>query len=235
MASFASIDVGALEISFDDLAFIDDQVHLIPNTYKQEGFEIYTDASPASNWHVYGEFNSNYAGSAGIYTNAGFGTGVYLYYRPIGTETNYFDAISVDMTRAYFNNYASFNVTFIGKFYDGRPSVSQVFTVNGTSTTFETFYFNDEFKGVRQLFIYSGGNPQAQFDNFNISLSPVPGDINNDGLVNVGDLLLMQRYILNLITLDTAAIERGDLYPENSGDGSLTVSDFLLLMQLLKI
>lgn len=56
------------------------------------------------------------------------------------------------------------------------------------------------------------------------------GDINADGQVNVVDMLLVQRHVLNLAILDAQQIERADLYPEG-GDGVVNMSDLLLIMQ----
>ena len=58
------------------------------------------------------------------------------------------------------------------------------------------------------------------------------GDINNDGLINVADMLLIQRHIHNYILFDQFEIARGDLYPANSGDGFLSISDALILSKL---
>lgn len=56
------------------------------------------------------------------------------------------------------------------------------------------------------------------------------GDVNADGSVNAADLLLVQRHVLSLITLDAQQIERADLYPAG-GDGQITMSDSLLLIR----
>lgn len=57
----------------------------------------------------------------------------------------------------------------------------------------------------------------------------VAGDANGDGVANTADILLVQRHIRQLDTLDAAALERCDLYPEGAPDGMLDVSDLLLL------
>lgn len=54
------------------------------------------------------------------------------------------------------------------------------------------------------------------------------GDVNGDGVVNMADVLLAQKAILGMQTLDAAAIARGDLYPAG-GDGKLTLSDVFLI------
>ncbi len=42
-------------------------------------------------------------------------------------------------------------------------------------------------------------------------LRPVPGDSNDDGQVNVGDIVLAQRHVLGLITLSPSQITLQDL------------------------
>lgn len=60
----------------------------------------------------------------------------------------------------------------------------------------------------------------------------IAGDINDDSLVDLADLLLLQRHITGVeIISDAGAIHRGDLYP--AGDGLLSISDLLQLQQLL--
>ncbi|MEH6591124.1 MAG: S8 family serine peptidase [Halioglobus sp.] len=67
----------------------------------------------------------------------------------------------------------------------------------------------------------------------NVSDSPgQPGDVSGDGIVEIADLLLLQRYIIGSTTLDADAISRADLHRQ-SGDGVLDISDVLLLQNLL--
>ncbi len=56
------------------------------------------------------------------------------------------------------------------------------------------------------------------------------GDVSLDGVVNAADILLSQRYLLGLTVLNAEQIATGDLYPV-SGDGQLTLSDSLLILQ----
>jgi len=43
------------------------------------------------------------------------------------------------------------------------------------------------------------------------------GDINEDGNVNAGDIVLAQRHVLGLITLTPLQIAHGDVYPATGG------------------
>ena len=56
------------------------------------------------------------------------------------------------------------------------------------------------------------------------------GDINGDGVLNMTDVLLAQKHILQMQTLDAASIARGDFYPAG-GNGELTLSDVLLIQK----
>lgn len=71
-----------------------------------------------------------------------------------------------------------------------------------------------------------------------IDLSPhSDGDVapsgSPDGMVNAGDLLLMQRIVLGLETATSVDLEHGDLYPAGAPDGQIDLSDLLLMFPLL--
>ena len=54
---------------------------------------------------------------------------------------------------------------------------------------------------------------------------------NNDGEVNVADLLLLTRHVNGLTVLNDAQKARVDLYPANTPDGQLTIQNLLLLQR----
>lgn len=58
------------------------------------------------------------------------------------------------------------------------------------------------------------------------------GDPDGDGRVTVADLVLLQRHLLGLTSLNSEQVSRLDLYPAEA-DGELTVSDLLVLQSLL--
>jgi hypothetical protein len=64
------------------------------------------------------------------------------------------------------------------------------------------------------------------------TLGGIAGDINNDGHVDVADLLLMQSALTGQISLDTGQTRRGDISP-TGGDGVINMSDLLALQALL--
>jgi len=55
------------------------------------------------------------------------------------------------------------------------------------------------------------------------------GDINQDGVLSIADIIIMQRFILELSTSSTEQLRRGDIYPVGSPDNQLTISDLVLL------
>ena len=59
------------------------------------------------------------------------------------------------------------------------------------------------------------------------------GDVNGDGQVNVGDLLLAHRHVLGISPLSQPQIDRGDLYPPDAADGVLNMSDLILLQKMV--
>lgn len=78
---------------------------------------------------------------------------------------------------------------------------------------------------------------QGDTDDYDPNVYPgsivTDGDVNGNGAINAGDLVLMQRHVMGISALDTDSITRGDLYPAGTGDGVLTVQDLLLLQKLV--
>jgi len=75
------------------------------------------------------------------------------------------------------------------------------------------------------------------FPRLEISLTlfgAIAGDANDDGKVDVADLLLVQRHVTGVDPLNAAAVMRCDLYPAGDPDGALDGADLLLLQQLLQ-
>jgi len=59
------------------------------------------------------------------------------------------------------------------------------------------------------------------------------GDVNGDGVLNVVDMLLLERHVLGYITLSSDQIQSVDVYPADVGDGVLNIQDMLILSKML--
>lgn len=70
-------------------------------------------------------------------------------------------------------------------------------------------------------------------DPLNAASTPVYGDLDGDGQVNAGDVLLVSRIALGLLTPTTNQLLRGDVAPLNAGvplpDGVINAADVLLI------
>jgi hypothetical protein len=60
---------------------------------------------------------------------------------------------------------------------------------------------------------------------------PVDGDVNQDGKVDAGDVLLLQRHVLGLAVLSPDGLARGDMYPPGGGDTVINVQDLILVLR----
>ncbi|MDH3921933.1 MAG: hypothetical protein OES28_03835, partial [Desulfobulbaceae bacterium] len=88
-------------------------------------------------------------------------------------------------------------------------------------------------------------NPNEQdtdFDGLLDQVDPVPllfnfndGDVVTDGDVNAGDYLVVMRAVLGLTPVTDDMLTHADLYPQGTPDGSITLQDLVLLLQLLLI
>jgi hypothetical protein len=77
------------------------------------------------------------------------------------------------------------------------------------------------------------GDGITDLDEYLISVTVPNGDINNDGQINVADVLLATRHTTSLSTLSALQIARGDLYPSGSPDGVFNLSDLILLQKII--
>jgi hypothetical protein len=81
---------------------------------------------------------------------------------------------------------------------------------------------------IRNTFTNNGGT----IVNGSVTVGELPviaGDISGDGQLDSADILLAARHVMELTVLDLAQITRGDVYPASSGDGQITLSDWLLI------
>ncbi|MFK5947770.1 MAG: hypothetical protein QM500_03235 [Methylococcales bacterium] len=61
----------------------------------------------------------------------------------------------------------------------------------------------------------------------------IDGDLNEDGQVDIRDLLIMQKVILNMQVANQNQLVKGDLFPPTNRDHVLSISDLLLLQKII--
>lgn len=108
---------------------------------------------------------------------------------------------------------------------DGLPDVAEDVDTNCAVDAGETDALNADTDGD------GIGDAQDQYP-LDPLQSGLIGDISGDGGLNIQDLLLMERLLAGLVTLDAAATYRADLHPDG-GDGVIDISDLLALQALL--
>jgi len=66
-----------------------------------------------------------------------------------------------------------------------------------------------------------------------IGAVPLPGDVDGDTRLTAADVALARRHVLGETVLGSAQTARGDVYPAPVGDGTVTLSDLLLIQRFL--
>lgn len=80
----------------------------------------------------------------------------------------------------------------------------------------------------------SAGATPLQLPSIQLGVVERSGDVSGNGVLDVADLLLVQRHLSGQQLLDAAEKIRADVYPATgTGDGTVTVSDLLKLQQAL--
>ena len=80
------------------------------------------------------------------------------------------------------------------------------------------------------------GSAYCSFD-FDLQLTEIlvilyDGDLNGDDVVNVADVLRVQRIILGLVPATQNDLDHGDVYPPDAPDGVIDISDLLLILKM---
>jgi hypothetical protein len=73
----------------------------------------------------------------------------------------------------------------------------------------------------------------SDLDEYLISIAVPDGDINGNGAINAGDLILVTKHVLGNGNLSPLQVSRGDLYPPGQPDGVINLSDLILMQQLV--
>jgi len=79
---------------------------------------------------------------------------------------------------------------------------------------------------------YVDGELQTGTDPLLASSFPGDGDINQDGIVDVGDIVLIHQIVLGLITPTAEEILHSDVAPVSGPDGSVNTADILILTRM---
>lgn len=78
----------------------------------------------------------------------------------------------------------------------------------------------------------NGINDLLEYNNSLFVPEVATGDVNFDGIVDIRDLLMLQRHMLSIQLLSPDEIARADLYPLN-GDSLITISDLLAIQNII--
>jgi hypothetical protein len=62
---------------------------------------------------------------------------------------------------------------------------------------------------------------------------PADGDLNADGLIDVGDLVILVRIVHEIVTPSAEQAVRGDVHPPGAPDGVLDLRDYLRLQRMV--
>jgi len=77
------------------------------------------------------------------------------------------------------------------------------------------------------------GDGISDLDEYLIAVAVPDGDINGNGSINAGDLILVTRHVVGSASLTPVQSARADLYPPGQPDGVIDLSDLILMQQLV--
>lgn len=149
----------------------------------------------------------------------------------VSSYRNVIDAFQGGATLGNFISFAYSPLTLTGNYHIGGTS-SAIGTGSPTPGVTSSYaaLLDTDFDGDHRP-IQTGKNPDSGADEYNNK-----GDVNNDGRIDFEDVMIVLRQIMLAPSeQDAAIVALGDVFPLRSGrpfgDGVLTVSDALVLLQ----
>ena len=103
----------------------------------------------------------------------------------------------------------------------------------GTDASINTSTLNLGTHTISATVTDSQGAAPVSIPSIEITIDTNDGDINNDGILDIRDLLMLEQYLTNSRTLNAGELIRADVHPADTGDEQLTIEDLLFLRQLL--
>lgn len=129
-------------------------------------------------------------------------------------------------------------ITLSAESYHAKGDVTYTFTVNGTevqNSASDSYVWTPTADGTYSIGVVAvdgNGNIAESVKTFVVGSAPVEsikGDVNHDGIVNVVDATLVQKYVVSLVEFDSETLKVADV----NGDGEVNVVDSTLIQKMV--
>ena len=129
-------------------------------------------------------------------------------------------------------------ITLSAESYHAKGDVTYTFTVNGTevqNSASDSYVWTPTADGTYSISVVAvdgNGNKAESVKTFVVGSAPVEsikGDVNHDGIVNVVDATLVQKYVVSLVEFDSETLKVADV----NGDGEVNVVDSTLIQKMV--
>ena len=129
-------------------------------------------------------------------------------------------------------------ITLSAESYHAKGDVTYTFTVNGTevqNSASDSYVWTPTADGTYSIGVVAvdgNGNKAESVKTFVVGSTPVEsikGDVNHDGIVNVVDATLVQKYVVSLVEFDSETLKVADV----NGDGEVNVVDSTLIQKMV--
>lgn len=129
-------------------------------------------------------------------------------------------------------------ITLSAESYHAKGDVTYTFTVNGTevqNSASDSCVWTPSADGTYSIGVVAvdgNGNKAESVKTFVVGSAPVEsikGDVNHDGIVNVVDATLVQKYVVSLVEFDSETLKVADV----NGDGEVNVVDSTLIQKMV--